>query len=147
DPSQTASAIVTLTSTTVTAGSGVSWRMNTASPSTSATISVNWTAPSNATPYDTIALSATDAPDWWSISLHDTSGAASGTFELDPPLAPGRYELRYIHVQPNGNGTVTARSAPLGIGLSGFKLTASPGLVSPGGPVRVDWTAASGRTD
>ena len=65
---------------------------------------------------------------------------------MDPLLPPGRYELRYIYIQPNGNGTVTARSAPLNIGLSGFKLTASPSLISAGGMVRVDWTAASGRT-
>jgi hypothetical protein len=108
---------------------------------------VNWTAPSTATPYDTIALSATDAPDWWSISLHDTGGAASGSFELDSLLPPGRYELRYITIDPTGNGTVTARCTPLVIGLSGFKLTASPaGVISAGGAVRVDWTAASGST-
>jgi len=107
---------------------------------------VNWTAASNATPYDTIALSATDAPDWWSISLHDTGGAASGTFQLDPITLPGRYELRYINIQPNGNGTVTARSAPLNIGLSGFKLTASASPIAAGGSVKVDWTAGSGST-
>ena len=65
---------------------------------------------------------------------------------MDPLLAPGRYELRYIYIQPNGNGTVVARSAPLNIGLSGFTLAASPSLISTGGKVSVDWTAASGRT-
>ena len=119
---------------------------STATVTAGGSLSVSWTAPGSRTASDWIALYKTGADNrqygWWKY----TEGAASGTFSLTAPMEAGDYEFRYLL---NNGYTDAARSAVVKVeapvSTGSYSLAASPGEVSPGGTVTVNWTAPAGR--
>ncbi|HLJ48623.1 MAG TPA: choice-of-anchor Q domain-containing protein [Bryobacteraceae bacterium] len=108
----------------------------------SGSLVVEWTAPSSPNSGDWIALSAVNAPYWWTIWSQKTNGASQGTANIPLPSPSGVYELRYYQA---GGFTVIGRSAGFAIRTSGYTVTA-PNTVAAGSPISFGWTADTGRT-
>ena len=133
------------TSGTVTVTSATTYSL-TASPTSvarGANITVSWTADSDRTATDWIALFKVGAGDqsfgWWSY----TNGAASGSFTVTAPNVDGEYEFRYFR-QNGYTKKATSNKVTVGAGATSYSLSASPSTVAPGGNVTVTWTAPSG---
>ena len=108
-----------------------------------ASVQVNWTAPSGPNANDWIGLSSVAAPAYWYTWSQPTGGAATGSMVLNLPSSPGLWQFRYYI----GNTyRIAAYSPPLGVGVSGFSVNASPLTVAPGAPITITWTAPPGRT-
>ena len=106
------------------------------------TIQVTWKAPPGSSKNDWMALSAFDAPYWWTISSRNTNGATSGRFTVPAPATPGIYEFRYYYAD---TWTILTRSIPLPIGVAQFKVSTSATTVAPGGQLTVTWSVPNGK--
>jgi hypothetical protein len=105
-------------------------------------VKVSWTAPGGRPASDWVALSSIDAPADWYTWSQSTGGAATGSAVLNLPTSPGIWVFRYY---TGTNYAITATSAPLYMGVSGFSVAASPGTAAPSAPLTVTWTAPAGR--
>lgn len=103
-------------------------------------LGVSYAAPAGRPALDWIGLFKVGDPNsaygWWSY----TGGAASGSFALTAPAAPGSYEFRYL---PNNGFADVRRSAP--VVVDGYVVSASTTRVAPGGALTVNWAAPAGR--
>ena len=141
--------VVTSNTVTVDSGGGGGVLALVASPSTvlpGAPLNISWTAPSGQAASDWIGLYHVGAGNtavlWWQY----TGGATSGSFQLNAPNQVGQYQFRYL-LQDGYTDAATSNTVTVDAGGSGgtFELTASPGTVTPGGPLSISWVAPIGR--
>lgn len=108
----------------------------------STSVQVSWTAPPGRPASDWIALSSVDAPESWYTWSQNTGGAAAGSVVISLPSSQGIWVFRYYL---GGTDGIAATSAPLSVGVADFSVDASPGTVTAGGLLTVNWTAPAGR--
>jgi len=104
-------------------------------------IQVNWTAPQTHSSYDTVVLTGYGSPAWWYVWQGTTGKAASGSFTITAPTAPGIYQFRYNSAKQSG----AAISADLPIKVSQFSVGTPSATVGVNTSMSVSWTAPAGR--
>jgi hypothetical protein len=144
DQTKSANATITLVPPTILPGPSLVWTMH-PDDTALASIELRWVAPATRRPYDSIILTSVDAPDWFSVWQLDTNGAGNGTQTLSVTL-PGRYEFRYMYAATSTIGTVSLRSTPFDVGLTGFQVTTSALKVSTGDSITFSWAAGPTRS-
>jgi Ca-activated chloride channel family protein len=122
-----ASIVVTTTAAEITAA---------ASGTAGASFKIGWTGPNDRS--DWITVVTPDAPQ---TSYNDYIDASSGDRELELPVEPGDYEIRYVQ-----NGRKILARAPIVVAPATAEITA-PASVAAGASFKISWTGPNNRGD